>query len=72
MDDICRPEHRPHVVRRHGRRLHIVRRHVRHLHVVCSTPHGQCRPRLSSYCDRNWLLNGIYHKNVELFHFRII
>ena len=42
------------------------------LHVVCSTPHGQRRPKLSFYYDRNWLLTGICRKNVELFHFRII
>ena len=41
-------------------------------HVICSTPHGQHGPKLSFYSDRIWLLNGICHKNVELFHFRII
>ena len=43
-----------------------------HLHIICSTPHGHCGTKLSFYCDRNWLLNWICHKNVELFHFRII
>ena len=41
-------------------------------HIICSIPHGQHGPKLSFYSDRNWLLNGICHKNVELFHFRII
>ena len=57
-DDICHP--------------HVVSRCVHHPHVICSTPHGQRRPKLSFYSDRNWLLNGICHKNIELFHFRII
>ena len=43
-----------------------------HLHIVCSTPHGHCGTKLCFYCDRNWLLNGICRKNVELFHFRIM
>ena len=43
-----------------------------HLHIICSTPHGHHGPKLSFYSDRIWLLNGICHKNVELFHFRII
>ena len=43
-----------------------------HPHVVCSIPHGHRGPKLSFYSDRNWLLNGICHKNVEFFHFRIM
>ena len=53
-----------------------MRTHHLHTHVVCtssvSTPHGQRGPKLSFYSDRNWLLNGICCKNVELFHFRIM
>ena len=62
----------PHIIRRHVHHPHIVCRHICHSHVICSTPHGQHGPELSFYCDRNWLLNGICHKNVELFHFRIM
>ena len=58
VDDICH--------------LHVVRRHVCHPHLICSTPHGLHRLKLSFYSDRIWLLNGICHKNIELFHFRII
>ena len=51
---------------------HVVCMCTCHLHIICSTPHGQRGPKLSFYFDRNWLLNGICRKNVELFHFRII
>ena len=51
---------------------HIVCIRTCHLHIICSTPHGQRGPKLSFYFDRNWLLNGICCKNVELFHFRFI
>ena len=51
--------------------LHVIRTHTCHLHIICSTPHGQHGPKLSFYSDRIWLLNGICHKSVELFHFRI-
>ena len=71
-----------HVIRTHRLHVHIVHTchlhthiiHMRtcHPHVICSTPDGQCGPKLSFYSDRNWLLNKICHKNVELFHFRII
>ena len=54
-----------------GRRPHIIRRQVCYLHVVCTTD-GQHRPKLSLYCDRNWLLNGICDKNIDFFHLRII
>ena len=52
--------------------VYIICRHICHQHIICRTPHGQCGPELSFYCDRNWLLNGICHYNVELFHFRIM
>ena len=47
-------------------------RFIHHPHIICSTPHGHHSSKLSFHCDRNWLLNRICHKNVELFHFRII
>ena len=59
----------PHVVRRWVCHPHVVRRWVHHPHVVCST-HGHRGPKLSFYSDRNWLLNGICHKNVEFFLFQ--
>ena len=71
-DDICHLECHPHVICRHIHHLHIVCRHICHLHIICRTPHGQHGPKLSFYCDRNWLLNGICHNNVKLFHFRIM
>ena len=78
-DDICCPHVtrtssacHPHVVCRHVHHLHIVCRYICHPHIICRTPHGQHGPELSFYSDRNWLLNGICHKNVELFHFRIM
>ena len=52
--------------------MHIIHTHTCHPHIICSTPHGQCGPKLSFYSNRNWLLNAICCKNVELFHFRII
>ena len=51
---------------------HCLQAHMSSMHIICRTPHGQHGPELSFYCDRNWLLNGICHKNVELFHFRIM
>ena len=66
----CHPH--VHVIRTCRPHLHIVHTHTCHPHIICSTPHGQHRPKLSFYSDRIWLLNGICHKNVELFHFRII
>ena len=52
--------------------LHVIHTCTCHPHIICSTPHGQHGPKLSFYSDRIWLLNEICHKNVELFHFRII
>ena len=52
--------------------LHVIHMHTCHPRIICSTPHGQHGPKLSFYSDRIWLLNGICHKNVELFHFRNI
>ena len=51
---------------------HVVCRFIGHPHIIWSTPHGHHSSKLSFHCDRNWLLNRICHKNVELFHFRII
>ena len=51
---------------------HVICRFIGHPHIICSTPHGNHSSKLSFQCDRNWLLNRICHKNVELFHFRII
>ena len=50
---------------------HVICRFIHHPHIICSTPHGHYSSKLSFHCDRNWLLNRICHKNVELFHFRI-
>ena len=58
MSSICHP--------------HVVCRFIGHPHIIWSTPHGHHSSKLSFHCDRNWLLNRICHKNVELFHFRII
>ena len=69
---ICRHTCHPHVIHRCVHHPHIVCRHICHPYVICRTPHGQRGPELSFYCDRNWLLNGICRKNVELFHFRIM
>ena len=57
----------PHVIRRHVRNPHVICRHICHPHIICRIPHGQSGPELSFYCNRNWLLNGICHNNVELF-----
>ena len=62
------PEHRPQVGMSS---THHLQAHMSSTH-ICRTPQGQHGPKLSFYCDRNWLLNGICHKNVELFHFRIM
>ena len=81
-DDICHPERCPHIVhrwvcclhdiRRHVCHPHVICRHICHPHIICRIPHGQHGPELSFYCNTNWLLNGICHNNVELFHFRIM
>ena len=63
---------RVHIIRTHHLHAHIIHMHTCHPHIICSTPHGQRGPKLSFYSDRSWLLNGICHKNVELFHFRIM
>ena len=62
----------PHVIWTHHLHLHVIRTCTCHPHIICSTPCGQHGPKLFFYSDRIWLLNGICHKNVELFHFRII
>ena len=69
---ICRWVHCLHIICRYVCHPHIICRHICHPHIICRTPHGQLEPELSFYCDRNWLLNGICHNNVELFHFRIV
>ena len=69
---VCRWVCHLHIVCRCVCHLHIICWHICHLHIICSTPHGHHGPKLSFYSDRIWLLNGICHKNVELFHFRII
>ena len=61
-----------HIVHTYTSSAHIVCMCICHPHIICSTPHGQRGPKLSFYFDRNWLLNGICHNNVELFHFRIL
>ena len=61
-----------HVIRTSSVHAHTSSAHACCPHVICSTPHGQRGPKLSFYSDRNWLLNGICCKNVELFHFRIM
>ena len=69
---IHRQVRHPRIVYRHVRHPHVIYRHICHPHIICRIPHGQRGPELSFYCNRNWLLNGICHNNVELFHFRIM
>ena len=64
--------HHLHVIRRWVCHPHVICRWVRHPHVIYSTTHDHRGPKLSFYSDRNWLLNGICHKNVEFFYFRIM
>ena len=48
--------------------LHIICSCTCHPHIICSTPQGQCGPKLSFYSDRIQLLNGICLKNVGHMH----
>ena len=65
-------QHHMHVMRTSSVHAHMSSAHACCPNIICSTPHGQHGPKLSFYSDRNWLLNRICCKNVELFHFRIM
>ena len=67
-DDICHPEHRPQVGTSSAHCLQVCTSSACHL----QHSSWSAWTWLSFYCDRNWLLDGICHNNVELFHFRIM
>ena len=74
-DDICRPD----IIRTSSAGGYIICMSSTHAHIIhtlsASHPHHSSWSAWAwtiFYCDRNLLLNGIFGKNVELFHFRIM